>query len=418
MSMHPIKRATITNLQVKGLHLIALIMFSSVFLLSGCGGGETPISPATTEPAPQVSSPTAEATIEVPTNTPIPTSTPEPTPTFDITSVDDWGTTRLVFNLEERSFGEKTFQGIFQLDLDGETLSEISPAGTQLLDVSPDHLQLLISRESEISLLNLETGSVQKIADDYFFLSPSGAKWDHAANAIYFLAGNGTDNKLVRVNPENGERQEIATHATIAVLEALGDTIILEKGVCNPFGDCSFSEMQWIDGQGNEIISVEIEDEILLPCQRPADFVYAVKQDDGGLSLHIRPHDQAPETVFWTVFSEYADCSWSPDGNILAVIVIDRFWYSGSIQEYYFQLLLPGTYEILDRSYLTASLDHVTWSPDGRYALFSGTKTIEEKYQVEITLMELNSYQVKRYNQFGQLQSENYLTIPQLFWVP
>lgn len=257
-----------------------------------------------------------------------------------------------------------------------------------------------------------------QLAEDYFHLSPSGAKWDHTQNLIYYIAGASNDLSLKKVEPNNGEIQKLDTSSPIAVLDVVRGTIILGNGTCNPFGNCVYSDLTWIADQGTEINSVSLDDSILLPCQTGSDFVYSLKDENGSVSLHIRPHGQDQETVFWTWTSEYADCTWSPDGTQLAVIVIDRFWYSGSIQEYYFQLLFPNTNEVLDLSYLNAPLDHLSWSPDGRYSAFSGTELNEDQYQLEINIFELNSYTVSRFNQFEQFKSENYISIPKLFWAP
>ena len=374
--------------------------------------------PDPSETSPVISSSIPETVTVEPTSTPLPSSTPEPTPTFDITSVEDWGSGRLLFDVEERNFGEKNYQGIYELDLVTGALTEVSSAGTVLLDISPDHLRFLAAREGELSIIDLDNGTAQKLAEDFFHLSPSGAKWDHSTNTIYYLATDGSENFLVRVNPASGSTERFTISSAIAVLEADQGTITLGIGTCNPFGDCAFTGLLWIDSQGNEIASVEVGESILLPCQNPYEFVYSEKDENGRQSLHIRPHDQEQETIFWASIGEYADCSWSPDGNQLAVILIDRFWYSGIIQEYYFQLLIPAKTEILDLSYLKAPLDQVTWSPDGRYTAFSGTALNDDVYQIEINLLEIDPLSVTRFDQLSQFQSENYLTIHSLFWAP
>ena len=402
---------------LRNLAILGLVL-SLIFGLSGCQEPEKPTVPDPTETSPVTSSPALETATVEPTFTPLPSSTPEPTPTFDISSVEDWGSGRLLFDLEEHNFGEKIHQGIYELDLETGTLAKISGAGSVLLDISPDHLGLLASQEETLSVIDLETGTSQKLAGDYFHLSPSGAKWDHSTNTIYYLTRNGSEIFLARVNPANGGAERLPISSAIAVLSADRNTITLGIGTCNPFGDCAISELLWTDGGGNQIASVEVSESIPLPCQRPSDFVYSEKDENGGLSLHIRPHGQEQETVFWSLKTEYADCAWSPDGNRLAVILIDRNWYSGEIQAYYFQLLIPATNEILDLSRFQAPLDLVSWSPDGRYTAFTGTAQNGDGYQIEINLFNINSLSVTRFNQLDQFQSENYLTVHALFWSP
>lgn len=396
---------------------VPLVVISFLFL-SSCGSDETPAATETIEASPATSSPTTEPATPESTNTPLPSSTPVPSPTFDITSVEDWGSGRLLFSIEEHSFGEINYQGIYELDLDTGALDLKSSPGTRILDISPDHMQILVAQESILSLIDLSTGSMTQLADDYFYLSPSGAKWDHSQNLIYYIAGDSTDLSLIKIETNNGEIQQLDTPSPIAVLDVVRGTIILGKGTCNPFGNCVYSDLIWINDQGNEIASRDLENIILLPCQRSNQFIYSVKDENNTLSLHIRPHDGGPETVFWALNTEYADCTWSPGGNSLAVIVIDRYWYNGEIQAYYFQVLLPGTNQILDRSYLKAPLDHLAWSPDGEYMTFSGTEQTDEAFQIVINLVKLDNFAVNRFDQYSEFKSENYLTIPEVFWAP
>jgi WD40 repeat protein len=386
--------------------------------LAGCQDpGPTDLPAASQTPAVQ-NSPTPEATLVEATSTPVPTSTPEPTPTFDISIMEDWGAGRLIFDLTEHSFGEVLYRGIYILDLETDQLTEVHPAGTQLLDISPDHKSILIASETELKVFDLGSGSAQTLADNYYSLSPSGARWDHAENQIYYLSAGEAGAALQRVNPASGETEPLATTSTIAVLEADQGIIVLGKGTCNPFGDCAYSEQEWITKEGAQIAIYGIGESVMLPCQIADRYVYAEMSQDGALSLHIRPLDQDQETVFWAVQPEYSDCAWAPDGTRLAVTLVDRFWYSGSIQDYYFQILVPESNQIIDLSYMNTPLDQVAWSPDGEYVAFTGTGLNGESYQIEITLMELNSLSVRKFSQLSEFQSENYLAVPLILFSP
>ena len=389
-------------------------------LAAGFWGCQGTVVPTATEKIAVTNSPTPVLATETPTSTPRPSSTPTPvpSPTFDITTVEDWAAGRLIFDLVEHNFGEKDFRGIFELDLETNTLTEISNAGTKLLDISPDHQRILTADEQVLAIIDLNSGASQKLTENYYHLSPSGAKWDHGTNQIYYLAADASDIFLIQINPDSGETAQFPINSTIAVLAADLGTIIIGKGTCNTFGSYTYAQLQWINDQGDELASVELGDAILLPCQRPNAFVYSPKDPEGSLSLHIRPHGQDAETVFWAFATEYADCAWSPDGNRLAVTVINRGWYSGSILDYYFQLLIPATNEIIDLSYLNAPLDHVIWSPDGRYTAFRGTTLNDETYQVEINVAQIYPFSVRRFDQLDQLQSANYLAIPNMLWAP
>lgn len=390
----------------------------ALLVLTSCQSQEPDAEPVPSDPAPAAETATPENTVEAATATPIPTSTPEPTPTFDITTVEDWGTGQLLFDIEERDFGKTTSLGIFAIDISSGELRELSPAGTKLLDTSPDHKQILAARESVLLVLDLDSGLEQILTEDYFYLSPSGAKWDQSSNLIYYLAGDETENHLVQLNPGTGAAERLAVSSPISVLEADQGVLIWGMGSCNPFGDCTYTNLVWADESGSEIHSAPVGESGMLPCQRPTDHTFSTKNENDALSLHVLAHDQSREAVFWSLNTEYSDCAWSPDGNRLAVTLIDRSWYSGSIQNYYFQVMVPATNEIFDLSYLKAPLDSVGWSPDGVYTVFTGTELVEDTYQLHINLVELASFTITRFSQLDQFSSVNYRAVHNLAWAP
>lgn len=390
---------------------LALVVFT------GCRAQEPTADLTPTDPPPAANTATPENTLVVATATPVPTNTPQPSPTFDISTVEDWGTARLIFDLSERDFGQINYQGIFALDIQTKSLTEISSPGTQLLAISPDHKAILAARENELFLVELASGTENKLTDDYFHLSPSGARWDQSKNLIYYIGSDGSENYLVRYQPDSGASERLPHLSPIAVVEADQGVLIWGKGSCNPFGDCTYTDLVWINDQGSEIRSADLAGSILLPCQRPTDFTFSVKDENDALSLHILSHDLSQEAVFWS-FYEYSDCSWAPDKNRLAVTLVDRFWYSGSIQNYYFQILIPATNQFIDLSYFQAPLDSVDWSPDGEYVAFTGTDLVNETYQLQINLFQLDSFAVTRIAQLDQFQSSNYLAIHNLYWAP
>lgn len=396
-------------------HIASVIL--TVILVAGCRAPEPVAEPTPTDLPSAAETATPENTVEAATATPNPTSTPEPSPTFDINTVGDWGSGQLIFDISERDFGQTILQGVFALDIQSKSLTKISIPGTQLLSISPDHQAILTARENELFLVDLASGTEKQLADDYFHLSPSGARWDHSTNLIYYVGSDGSESYLVRYQPTNGSNERLTFASPIAVVEADQGVLTWGKGSCNPFGDCTYTDLYWINDEGDEIGTGSLDDSILLPCQRSTDFTFSIKAENDALSLHILSHDQSQEAVFWS-FYEYSDCAWAPDNNRLAVTLVDRFWYSGSIQDYFFQILTPATNKVIDLSYFQAPLDSVDWSPDGDYVAFTGTDLVNEIYQLQIIIFELDTFTVTRIDQLDQFQSANFLAIQHLFWAP
>jgi len=393
-------------------------LIAALLLIAGCKNPEIITQQTQGKSSPQATSPSPEP------SQPFPTKTPEPKPTletmikFDYSSVEDWSVGRLIFDLEERSFGEKTYPGVYELDLQTGETREISGAGTQMLDIAPDLQHILAAREGNLSVIDLDSGTENLIAGDYFHVSPSGAKWDHSANLIYYLAEDDSGTSLIQFQPESGMIAQPIPGGPISILQIDQGILTWGYGICNAFGSCTYDGLKWSSTEGEDIATVEMGESILLPCQTANSFVYAERDKEGGLSLHIRPHAEEQEILFWALNTEYSDCAWSPEGDRLAVTLIDRGWYSGVIQDYYFQILTPESNKVIDLSYLQCALDQATWSPDNKLITFSGTVLKDQIYQLKLNLLDLETNRVTRLDLPEQFQSDNYLSIHNIFWLP
>ncbi|MEJ2447666.1 MAG: hypothetical protein P8Y37_06970 [Anaerolineales bacterium] len=332
--------------------------------------------------------------------------------------VEDWGKSRLVFDIKRRAFGDSNYLGIFSIDLITYEIEQISAAGSRLLGVSPDYRYLLTSSDTSLFTMQLSDKATQVISDNLFSVSSAAAAWDLSSNDVYYLASTGQGSKLYRYQLSSGTQESLAENDPVAILYADNGIIVWGEGTCSAFGDCKIEFLHWMDSAGVEFARKAVGDMILLPCQTDQDFVYAVRDENEGLSFHIQSLDTSKERVFWSLNTEYADCAWAPDNNDIAVTLIDRGWYSGELYGYHFQLLHTDDNSVSDMSFLKDLTDQLSWSPDGRYIASTGTVDNDQIYEIDLTILDLENMKATTINQLKDFQSENFTAIDQLYWLP
>ena len=386
------------------------VLAAAFLLLAGCSGpGEivpTGDLPVTASPAPlqTTSAPTLTQTTTAtphPSATPAPTHTPTEPPTLTPSPVPDWSRTGIVFDLAERSFGERTFLGVYLL-----------------LDVSPDYQRLLIAREGKLLSVNADGDDQKIIADDFLFTSPQGALWDSAGEHIYYVAVEDDSTRLIRVNAGGEERQKLPLKNPVRIYKLNPERIVWAQGTCDAFGGCSRQRVIWSTLSGEEIASWEEGKRQMLPCQTGSRAVYALEDQQQVLRFHIRKLGEEREKLYWLSGSEYPDCAWAPGGGQIALTAVERGGYSGTVQDYR-QFLLDvdsGEYTLLPERLGSTTRAH--WSPEGDYVVFTGTEIIQEKYQVTLKLMQTRSRIVQSLADNLELTSVNYLTVNHLDWLP
>jgi hypothetical protein len=297
-------------------------------------------------------------------------------------------------------------------------LSQLMEAGNQLLGTSPDYKQLLVSSGSNLSIVQPDGESTLEISADLYANSTSGAVWDQETNQIHYLAEENNGTALYRYDVDSGSDKFITSSNPVLLLTSSNGTVVWVQGSCNSLGDCKYKSLHWFDSSDHQSYSREISDTILLPCQAATEFIYAERDNSGGLSFHIQALENEDETIFWALNTEYSDCAWSPDHQEVAVTLIDRGWYSGVIQEHHLQILNPERQQVRDLSYVHDLVDQIAWSPDGSYLALSGTAGSEGNYQLSLGVLELETLKVTRHDQLTSFQSENYLSINHIFWLP
>jgi len=353
-----------------------------------------------------------------PTDAPSPTASLTPSPTFSPSSVQDWGKGRILFDITEHSFGEKDYLGIFSLNLEGETLTEVWGKGGQLLDVSPDYQRLLVSQDQNLYTVYTDGQEVELLVDNLLPSSAQGARWVKFSEKIVYIASEGDKTKLIRVNNDGKNPEMLLDGNPIIIYSATSDRLVWGEGLCNSFGGCTQSGVVWSDGQGNEIAAHQMEEIQLLPCQTISHFVYVEKDENDIYSLHIQPHQEQDEIIFWLAGTEYSDCAWSPDQKQVSVVTIDRGWYSGTVFLYRHLILDVKSREITLLPERLGMVGNSHWSPDGEYLLYTGTESDDDQYQAVMRLINTRSLSIKFLDENIDQKSSNFISINHVFWLP
>lgn len=330
----------------------------------------------------------------------------------------DWGKSKLVFDIKRRGFGNSEYLGIYIIDLDTKEITQISAAGTRLLGVSPDYHYLLASNGPYLFILELSNFTTQEISSSLLVTSPSAAAWDPVNNDIYYIASQDQSTVLYRYRASTGVLDSIASEDPVSILFAEDGTAVWGEGSCNSFGDCSYTALHWVDSTGLEVAKKEIGEAILLPCQMGQAYVYAERDENRALSFHVQSLETAKETVFWSLNTEYTDCAWAPNESDIAVTLIDRGWYSGELHAYHLQILHTDSGSVNDISFLKDVTEQLRWSPDGRFLASTGTIEIDQLYQIDLSILDLESRSATTLNLLEDFQSENYTAIDRLYWLP
>ena len=341
-----------------------------------------------------------------------------PIPTFDLSSVQNWGDGQVIFDITERSFGKKEFLGIFKLDLNSGILTEIRGKGTQLLGISPDFQNLLVSQEQNLIITNQEGQQLELLADDYFSASPQGAQWVYPSGEILYVSSDGDNTSLQIVQPFSGTKKQLTSDNPISIHSSGSNRVVWGKGDCNTLGNCTHAGITWIDFQGNELEYQELGETQLLPCQTTSHFVYSEKNEEDVLSFNIHSINSQSVIKFWATNTEYSDCAWSPDQKQVVLIIIDRGWYSGTIQGYFQQILIPEKNQTYTLPASLGTTGNASWAPDGKYILFTGTDLVNSQYQLVMRLFDSETYSITKMDEYIKLGSDNFISINRVFWLP
>ena len=394
---------------------VVSLFFLFAILLPGCSQGGHLTEPQLEADLPTEGMPTLSISPS-PQKTPMPQRTP--IPTFDISSVQNWGDGQVIFDVAERSFGKKEYLGIYKLDFNSGILTEISGKGAQLLDISPDFQNLLISQENNLLIINQEGQQMELLADDYFSASPQGAQWVNPTGEILYISSDGVLTSLQSIQAGSDIKKQLTSDNPISIQSSDSNLVVWGKGDCNTFGNCTHTGITWIDLQGNDLEYQELGEKILLPCQTTSDFVYAEKNEEDVLSFNIHSINSQSVIKFWATNTEYSDCAWSPDQEQIVLIIIDRGWYSGTIQGYYQQILVPEKKQTYTLPASLGTTGNASWAPDGKYILFTGTDLVNAQYQIVMRLFDTETYSVIKMDEYIKLSSENFISLNQIIWLP
>jgi len=400
-----------------------------IMLLAGCGGlvgVPSAIDETATAVAQNTRTPT-EPPLPTNTFTPEPTATitptPEPSPTTPPTPgpTPTGGAKYIAFSIVKRVLGAYESQGVYRMAVDGSELELITEPGQTLLGVSPSGLRMLVSAGQSLYVMGIDASNQRLLTDSFYDLGNDSAYWTTDEHKVVFIVGDGTNNSVFVGNPDTPDVLRISGEDLNPIelypsLDASG--VFWRAGSCISEGDCTREDLIWssIDGTLQRTMPADINRPEAAP--NGDRIVYARTDDQDRNRLEFSALDGSQARLIYAFGNHYRDYGWSPEGFRLALIVIDRSDYSGTLLSYRYYMVnnVRGTVDELP--WTLGAKTNLAWSPDGFQILFLGTEQADTGFHISMNIYSVFREMHFEVQDWEVFSSTDYVFIPRAYWVP
>jgi Tol biopolymer transport system component len=362
-----------------------------------------------------------------PTPTPLARATPAPTAV---------NSTQVILSLAERNApGQLRHQGVFLLDTELQTLSQILVAGYQLQGVSPDGRRMLVNQGHDLYLADIDGSKLKKLASDFYPYGQIGAAWLPDGQSLVLIAERGeppsgstarVGRGIWQVTVDGGAWQRLTPSEYLP--HELGgspsaDEILWADGGCpldaqgSPIlAECVTRNWYRSDTSGAAPFSLTQMSRLRRsPDGKNLAYTYLNEKNKPVLALTASGQSQ-----IWTPLPEgyLLDYTWSPDGLWLAVLWQERSDYSGKITAQKLYLLNPTETRRNEIAMAVNYSGQVRWAPDGRWLLVTGTEVNSEGYRFNLRLVPITGGTPMLLDGKISPNVPNFVYVTNLAWVP
>jgi WD40 repeat protein len=319
-----------------------------------------------------------------------------------------------------RSGETVTPQGIYVMNPATGVVSQILPIGTSLQAVSPDGLQILYSRDTELIQTMLDGSQQSVITTKFQDHGSTSAGWQADGKALQFLTAEG-GNTLLAQYPLDGstawKRLSSASDNPVEIYEAPDlARIYWENGTCPSTGACTRSSLRasGLDGSSLEILPA-VQKVAFSPDGRW--LVYEERVNDNKNLLTLASADLKDRRKLENIGDHFLDFSWSPDGSKLSLLTLERSDYSGKWLDIRNMVITTSDMGTKILPPVTGINNRAIWSPDGGSLLLTGTQETADGYLVQMQVMDVVTGAVRDLTTTAGFKSNDFIYTTDIHWV-
>lgn len=321
--------------------------------------------------------------------------------------------TGVVLDLAERVGETVQSKGVYRFDTQAQTLTRIFDEHYRLQSLSPDGTQMLVSQDSDLFLAGVDGSLPQKLSGGFAGSAQVGALWMPDGRTIALIADRDDGPGLWLATPDGSAWRRLFQASTTGV---------------NPvelYASPDPSRVYWAAEDGSSWVSpldggpsqpmTGVMRPNISPDLSGLAYSYLTEKDKTNLALTTLNRRKV-----WAPLPEgyVIDTSWSPSGRWLAALWMDRSDYSGKPGAQKVYLLSPSDNQKSEFDTAINYNGQLSWSPDGRWLLISGTETNAEGYRINLRLMPVNGGAVTVLDGKINASAKNFIFIHSLYWIP
>jgi hypothetical protein len=382
---------------------------------------QTPTVEATVTPEPTATLtatatplPTATYTPTItPTSTEIPLATPIPGPT------PQGGISRALVSLSERVDSQVTDLGVYLVDLLSGTSQRVLGEGFRLQSVSPAGNRLLVSRGSELWIARLDGVLQVMLTDKLFTGSGQTAIWGEGGLQIGMIEGDVDNRNIVHVNIEDisrvGPDPGGLTWDAISFYPAGIGRTAWEYGPCDS-ETCKPSGSMVTMWEANPPLDLPGKFHPLVSPDN-TNIAYTYFDEEGKSRLGVLKMADKTEREINLAGNHIMSYAWSPDGQRLSVLSLDRSDYSGRWFEINHLILSVANWSVRQLEPVAGVNAQTIWSPDGTNMLVSGTLETDSGYRVGLFRVVPDGNKLEELSGGELFSSQNFILLNRLVWL-
>lgn len=410
---------------IRSLKIASLLIV--LILISGCQtGADLPVATQTMTVIPNpIASSTATPTnfpTESATTTSTATMAAPPTPwstaTAGPTAVG--GSEQIMFSIAMRKGESYQYLGVYNYNRLLSHVDTIFTKGYNLQNVSPDGRWILVNLGSNLFLAGRYGSNPVQLSKYFYNQSVSSAVWSEDGQQIWWIEDEVTSKRVMQAN-FLGEDIQLAAQElqdqTAQLLQVQDDTIFAWlKGSCNSGNLCQ-GEV-WL--RNDRSPGLTNWGKVSNPTfdLNLSKLAFST-QVEAGAALAIKTDSNQAEAILVDMEGNIpVDYAWSPDGNTLIAIDQVRSDYSGKNFGNNVLLLTSPDWKPEIIAQLAGMNARSTWSPDGKWAVFSSTLAADDVYHLQLSILDVAGKNIQELNLPMNTISTDYIFIPRIFWLP